>query len=405
MMAGRSLVGAQSVGVGGAHYRGLDESVVLVNAHEGLHHEGHEAQVLLRVLAGSVEQHASVRTKAPVVVLARAVDAGERLLVQKDAEAVLARHFLHQGHEKHVVVVGDVGLLEDGSYLKLVGGDLVVARLARYRQLQGLYLQVLHERLHAVGDGAEVVVVHLLVLGRVVSHEGASCEHEVGTRRVEPFVDEEVFLFPSEVARHFLHFGVEVVADVGGGDVHRVQGAQQRRLVVERLAGVGYEYCGDTERVVHDEYGRGGVPGGVAARLERVSYAAVGERAGVGFLLHEQLARELFYHSALAVVLYEGVVLLGGALGQRLEPVRVVRHAVLLGPLLHAGGHGVGYGAVEARAVVHHVDERVVDLRRQVLVHLGAVEHVLAEVFRRSFHRRDNFQRLLLERLFYNLKS
>ena len=117
-----SLVGAQSVGVGGAHYRGLEQSVVLVNAHEGLHHEGHEAQVLLRVLAGSVEQHASVRTKAPVVVLARAVDAGERLLVQKDAEAVLARHFLHQGHEKHVVVVGDVGLLEDGSYLKLVGG-------------------------------------------------------------------------------------------------------------------------------------------------------------------------------------------------------------------------------------------------------------------------------------------
>ena len=45
---------------------------------------------------------------------------------------------------------------------------------------------------------------------------------------------------------------------------------------------------------------------------------------------------------------YEGVMLLGSALRQRLEPVRVVGYAVLFGPLLHARGHGVGYRTVEA---------------------------------------------------------
>ena len=75
----RCLVGAETVGVGGAHYRGLDESVVAVEAHECLYDEGYEAQVVLRRLAGSVEKHARVRGEAPVVVLARAVDACEGL--------------------------------------------------------------------------------------------------------------------------------------------------------------------------------------------------------------------------------------------------------------------------------------------------------------------------------------
>ena len=401
----RCLVGPKAVGVGGTHDAGLEQRVVAVNAHQGFHHEGDEAQVLLRRLARGVEQCARVGAEAPVVVLARAVDAGEGLLVQQHAEAVLARHLLHERHEQHVVVVGDVGLLEDGGYLKLVRRHLVVARLARYGQLQGAYLQVLHEGLHAVGYGAEVVVVHLLVLGRVVAHERAAGEHQVGAGVVKPLVDEEVLLLPAQVAHHLLHGGVEVVAHLRGRHVHRVERAQQRRLVVERLAGVGYEDGGYAERVVHDEHGRGGIPGRVAPCLERVAYAAAGEARGVGLLLHEQLARELLYHASLAVVLYEGVVLLGRAFRKRLEPVRVVRGSVLLGPLLHAFGHGVGYRAVEAGPVVNHVYHGLVNRRGQVFVHLGAVEHVLAEILRRAFGRRVHLQWLLAKGALYYVES
>src|SRR3712207_8755834 len=47
----------------------------------------------------------------------------------------------------------------------------------------------------------------------------------------------------------------------------------------------------------------------------------------------QQLARELLYHSTLAVVLHKGIVLLGRTLGEGLKPVGVMGHTVLHGPL------------------------------------------------------------------------
>ena len=95
------------------------------------------------------------------------------------------------------MVNGEVALLEDGGQLELVGGYLVMACLAGDAKLQGFDLQVLHEGGYTAGDGAEVVVVHLLVLGRVMSHEGAACHYQVGACGIEVFINEEILLFPS----------------------------------------------------------------------------------------------------------------------------------------------------------------------------------------------------------------
>ena len=110
------------------------------------------------------------------------------------------------------MVYGKVCLFEDGSYFELVGSNLVVACLTWYAQFESLYLQVFHESLYALWNSSEVVVVHLLVLCRVVSHERTSRHHQVGSSRVEAFVNEEVFLFPSEVALHLLYVGIEIAA-------------------------------------------------------------------------------------------------------------------------------------------------------------------------------------------------
>ena len=58
-------------------------------------------------------------------------------------------------------------------------------------------------------------------------------------------------------------------------------------------------------------------------------------------------AGEVEHHAAVAVGRGERVVLLGGEAGQRLEPVGVVRGAVLDRPVLHRGGDDVGHGRVE----------------------------------------------------------
>ena len=303
------------------------------------------------------------------------------------------------------MVDGDVGLLEDRCQLELVGRHLVVTSLARDAKLKRLNLKILHERLHTLGDSTEVVVVHLLVFSRVVAHERTTGEHKVGACRVESLVNEEVLLLPTEVRDDLLHLRVEVVADSRSRLVHGVERTQERSLIVERLAGVRDEDGRDTERVVDDEHRRCGVPSRIAACLEGVAYAAVRERACVRLLLYEQLARELLYHSALAVVLDEGVVLLGCALGERLEPVCVVSDAVLVCPLLHAFSHSVGYRAVETRTVVDDIDELFVHFARKILVHLRTVEHVLAEELRRTFYRRNHFNWFLVESLGYNLKS
>ncbi len=76
----------------------------------------------------------------PVVVLARAVDAGERLLVQQADQAVAARHVLHDLHGQLLVVGADVGVLEDRRDLVLVRRDLVVARLHRHAEAAQLAL-------------------------------------------------------------------------------------------------------------------------------------------------------------------------------------------------------------------------------------------------------------------------
>ena len=159
------------------------------------------------------------------------------------------------------MVDGQVALLENGRQFKLVRSHLVVARFYGYGQFQSLNLQVFHEGLHAVGDGAEVVVVHLLVLRTLVSHQRASRHQEVGTSRVETLVDEEVLLLPAQVHLYLLDVVVEIAADVRSGLVHGVERLQQRSLVVQCLTRIGNEDGWNTQRVVDDEDGAGGVPG------------------------------------------------------------------------------------------------------------------------------------------------
>ena len=124
-------------------------------------------------------------------MLARAVDAGERLLGQQHRQAVALADLAHHLHEQLVVIGGDVGRLVDRRELELVRGDLVVPRLGGDAQAEQRQLEVLHEVEGALFDGAEVVVLKLLALGRPRALEGPVGEHQVGALLVVLGVDEE----------------------------------------------------------------------------------------------------------------------------------------------------------------------------------------------------------------------
>ena len=203
------------------------------------------------------------------------------------------------------MIDGEVGLLEDRSKLKLVGGNLIVTCLARNTEFEGTNLKILHEGLYTIGDSSEIVVFHLLVLGRVVTHQGAACQEEVGTCRIQALVNEEVLLLPTEVALHLLNVIVEILAHVGGSYVNGMESAKQRSLIVECLTSIRDKDGGDTECIVDDEHWRCRIPGRITAGLESVTDTTRWERRSVGLLLNEQFAAEFLNHTALEVMLDE----------------------------------------------------------------------------------------------------
>ena len=175
------------------------------------------------------------------------------------------------------MVDGKVALLEDRCQLKLVGSHLVMTGLHWDGKFQCLYLQVLHESLYTVGDSTKVVVVHLLVLGTLMSHQGAPSEHQVRTSRVESLVHEEILLLPSEVHLYFLYVVIEILANICRRLAHRMESTEEGSLIVECLTRIGDEDGGDTQGIVDDEHRRGGVPCGITTCLEGVADTAIGE--------------------------------------------------------------------------------------------------------------------------------
>ena len=318
---------------------------------------------------------------------------------------MFARHFAHERDEQHVVIDRQVALFVDGGELKLVGGHFIVARLAGNAETEGLYFEIAHEFGHALGDGAEIVVFHLLILGAVVPHEGASGEQEVGARGVEAFVDEEVLLFPTEVGVYAHRLVVEVGTNGFGGAVHCGDRLFERGFVVEGFAGVADEDGGNHQRVVDDEDGAGGIPRRVAAGFEGGADAAVGERGGVGLLLHKEFTGEVFDHAALAVVLHEGVVFLGRALGEGLEPVGIMRDAHLDGPLLHALCDGIGGVHIKRASGVEGFGVALIDFEGKILAHLLLVENVGGVIRRRTFGRCGHGDGAFFESLFHDFET
>ena len=88
-------------GVGDAR---AEDVGVHVDAADDGEQEREELGVRVRVVARVEEVLPVVGRHRPVVVLARPVDAGERLLVDQEHEAVLRRELPHHRHDDHVVV-------------------------------------------------------------------------------------------------------------------------------------------------------------------------------------------------------------------------------------------------------------------------------------------------------------
>ena len=335
--------------------------------------EDEELQVLLRGV-GRVEQVLAISGDRPVVVLARAVDVVERLLVLQANEAVVGSDDLHLLHREKVVVNRLGAGLEDRGELVLARGNLVVLGLSRNGELPELVIELLHELVDRRADGAEVVLLKLLALDRLAAKERTAAHDEVRTGSVVLLLDEEVLLLRANGGGDGLDVLAKELQDALGLGVEGNTGTKQRGLLVERLAGVGNERGGDAEDLVLDESGGSRVPSGVTAGLEGGAKAAGGEARSVRLTLDERLAREGLEGATVTRGLHEGIVLLGRDTREGLEPVRVMRGTLLERPLLHSVGHLVGDVEVERLALLDNARELLVRGLGQPITHDGVAE-------------------------------
>ncbi len=153
-----------------------------------------------------------------------------------------------------------------------------------------------------------------------------------------------------------------------------LHGAQQRRFLIQCLAIIGAEHRGDAQRVALDERIGRRIPRRVAARFKRGAQTARGEGRRVRLALNQLLAGKL-HDDGIVIRGDERLVLFGGHAIERLEPVRVVRRALLDGPVLHGVGHDVGHLAGQSPAAGQRTLHFLICRVREALLHHIVVEH------------------------------
>ena len=352
-----------------------------------------ELQVVSGMVARLEQVLAQVGAHRPVVVLAGAVDASVGLFVEQADQAVLACHPLHGLHGQLVLVNSYVGGGEDGRHLMLCGRHFVVLSGGGDAELPQLNVQVVHERTNPFADLAEVVVIQLLPLGSGSAKQGAAGVDQVTALQVLFTIDQEVFLFRTDKGGDLLGGSVaEQAQDADGFLADRFHGAQQGSLAVQSFAGVRDKDGGDAQDGAGgfflDKGGGGHIPSGVATSIGGGAQSAVGEGGGVRFAHDELLAGELEQNVTILIGEgQEGVMLLCGGAGQRLEPVAVMGRTLFHSPVLHGIGHHISGCHADLAAVLHGVDHLSVYLLRQALLHDRSAEYVGTENFGDRSHK------------------
>ena len=301
--------------------------------------------------------------------------------------AVLGRHGLHDLHGQLVVVGGQVRGGIDGGQLMLSRCHFVVLRLGQNAQFPEFLVEFLHERRYPGLDGAEIVVIQLLALGRAGTEERPAGVDQVRTAVIERAVHQEILLLRSHAGPYTVDILIaEQMQDPHGLPVERLHRPQQRGLFVQRFAAVGAKCRGNIKGMALHKSVGGGIPGGIAPGLEGGPQAAGGERRGVRLSFNQFLAGKLQNHPSIGRGGNEAVVLFRGDAGHGLEPVGKMGGALFHRPVLHGGSHRIGHRQIQLGSLINGLAQGVIHLCRQAGLHHPIVKYHAAKILRYTLH-------------------
>ena len=286
---GRRFVAAEAMIVARGSDGHAQKLLVAIDRFDRRDEEHEEAQIGTRIVAG-IEQVLAIYGNRPVVMLARTVDALERLLVEQAHKPVMRSEQAHLLHGEQVLVNRAVRVRVNRRELMLCRGDLVVLRARGDAERPQLVVELLHELVDGRADRAEVVLLELLALARRIAEQRASRKDQVLATCVFVLGNQEELLLGADGDAHALRMLTEQrerAPDLRFDGVHRTQ---KRGLLVERLARVAAACRGDAQHLILDERVARGIPCRVAARIERGAQTARREARRIGLALDELLA-------------------------------------------------------------------------------------------------------------------
>ena len=208
------------------------------------------------------------------------------------------------------------------------------------------------------------MVFQLLPARRRRAEQRASRQNEVLALVVHVFVDQEIFLFGPHRGGNFAAADAEQFQKPFCLRVERGHGFEKRRLFIERLPRIGDKDGGNVERSLLDKGGRSGIPRSISARRARHARSARRKAGGVRFTHDQVFAREL-HDDLIARRLNKAVMFGSGQIGERLEPVRVVRGPLGDRPILHRIRDRARNGRIERLPFIDRLAQGLVDLSRQ----------------------------------------
>ena len=100
---------------------------------------------------------------------------------------------------------------------------------------KGGMIHRIHELQDALLNGAKIMILHLLMLGRETAKKGSSCFNKIRPLQVERAVNQEILLLGSKRAFHTTRFHTKTTQNTRSMPAHRHHGTQQRRLLVKSL--------------------------------------------------------------------------------------------------------------------------------------------------------------------------
>ena len=250
--------------------------LVIVDRLDNRREENDELEIVFRGFA-RIKQILGFGSDRPVIVLARAVDAIEGLFVKQANQTVAGSEKLHLLHGDEIVVdrLVDLGIYR--SKLVLARRDLVMLGLCGNAERPQLVIEIFHEGGNRGTNGAEIMLLEFLAFARRIAKEGTARNYEIFALSVVVLLDKEVLLLIADGRNNLLGGFAEKREHALRLAIESGNGAQQRGLLVEGLAGIGAESGGNAQDLVFDERGARGIPRRITAGLERGAQTAIRE--------------------------------------------------------------------------------------------------------------------------------